>query len=189
MIQTENKNYLKRLKKIIELISNSNDFHETISEISDSIISCNYENKIVVIYGNGGSAADAQHFSAELLGTYLRRDRKPFKSIALTTDTSFMTAWSNDFEFKSLFCRQIEAFSPNIGLSIGLSTSGKSENVINALKLSNELNIKTVLISGENCPQHEFVNKIYRVPSSETSIIQTVTQIMYHSICNNLEKV
>ena len=70
-----------------------------------------------------------------------------------------------------------------------MSTSGKSENVINGLKLSNDLNIKTVLISGENCPQHEFVKKIYRVPSTETSIIQTVTQIMYHSICNNLEKV
>ena len=84
---------------------------------------------------------------------------------------------------------KLEALSSNIGLSIGMSTSGKSENVINALKLSNDLNIKTVLITGEKCPQHDFVNKIFRVPSSETSIIQTVTQIMYHSICNELEKV
>ena len=189
MKKSENSNYLERLKKTIELISISNDFNETISELSESIISSNSENKIVVIYGNGGSAADAQHFSAELIGTYLRKDRKPYKSMALSTDTSFMTAWSNDFEFSSVFSRQIEALSPNIGLSIGLSTSGKSENVINALKLSNSLDIKTVLISGDKCPKHDFVKKIFRVPSDETSIIQTVTQIMYHSICNELEKV
>ena len=89
---------------------------------------------------------------------------------------------ANDHEFSSVFSRQIEALYPTVGLSIGLSTSGKSENVINALKLSNSLDIKTVLISGEKCPEHDFVNKIFRVPSDETSIIQTVTQIMYHSI-------
>ena len=73
MSQLENLNYLERLQKIIELISYSNEFHETVSEVSESIISCNNLNKIVVIYGNGGSAADAQHFSAELTGTYLRK--------------------------------------------------------------------------------------------------------------------
>ena len=189
MRKLEKLNYLDRLKKTIELISNSKEFNETILELSESILSSNYSNKIVVIYGNGGSAADAQHFSAELTGTYLRKDRKPYKSIALTTDTSFMTAWSNDFEFGSVFSRQIEALSPNVGLSIGLTTSGKSENVINALKVSNSLNIKTVLISGEKCPAYDFVQKIFRIPSAETSIIQTVTQIMYHSICNEIEKV
>ena len=181
-------NYLDRLKNTIELISNSIDFHETIIELAEDIVSSNSSNKIVVIYGNGGSAADAQHFSAELTGTYLRKDRKPYKSIALTTDTSFMTAWSNDFEYSSVFSRQIEALSPNIELSIGLSTSGTSKNVIKALKISNKFDIKTVLISGEKCPKYDFVNKIYRIPSAETSIIQTVTQIMYHSICNELEK-
>ena len=188
MSQIEILNYLKRVQKTIELILNSNEFHETVSKVSESIISCNNLNKITVIYGNGGSAADAQHFSAELTGTYIRKDRKPYKSIALTTDTSFMTAWSNDFEFASVFSRQIKALSSNIGLSIGLSTSGKSKNIIDALKLSNDLNIKTVLITGEKCPKYDFVNTIFRVPSSETSIIQTVTQIMYHSICNELER-
>ncbi|KGF91979.1 MULTISPECIES: D-sedoheptulose-7-phosphate isomerase [Prochlorococcus] len=189
MKKSENFNYLERLKNTIGIISSSNDFYEIIDELSEDIISSNSDNKIVVIYGNGGSAADAQHFSAELIGTYLRKDRKPYKSIALTTDTSFTTAWSNDFEFSSIFSRQIEALYPAVGLSIGLSTSGKSENVLNALKLSNSLDIKTVLISGERCPEHDFVKKIFRIPSVETSIIQTVTQIMYHSICNTLEKV
>lgn len=188
MKNSDNLNYLQRLKKTLELISNSNNFKETIIELSEDIVSSNNKNKIVVIYGNGGSAADAQHFSAELTGTYLRKNRKPYKSISLTTDSSFITAWSNDFEFGSVFSRQIEALSSNVGLSIGLSTSGKSENVLNALKLSNNLNIKTVLISGERCPNYDFVKKIYRAPSAETSIIQTVTQIMYHSICNELEK-
>tara|TARA_B100000242_G_scaffold256093_1_gene199359 strand:- start:379 stop:948 length:570 start_codon:yes stop_codon:yes gene_type:complete len=189
MSEAEKFNYLERVEKTIKLISNSSEFNETVSEVSDSIISSNSLNKITVIYGNGGSAADAQHFSAELTGTYLRKDRKSFKSIALTTDSSFITAWSNDFEFASIFSRQIEALSSNIGLSIGLSTSGKSENVVNALKLSNNLNIKTILIAGEKCPDYDFVHRIFKVPSAETSIIQTVTQIMYHSICNELEKV
>lgn len=189
MSQAENFNYLERVEKTINLISNSSEFNETVCEVSETIISSNSLNKITVIYGNGGSAADAQHFSAELTGTYLRRDRKTFKSIALTTDTSFITAWANDFEFATIFSRQIEALSSNIGLSIGLSTSGKSENVLNALKISNNLNIKTILIAGEKCPDYGFVNKIFKVPSAETSIIQTVTQIMYHSICNELEKV
>ena len=69
-------------------------------------------------------------FLQSLLEHILEKDRKPFKSIALTTDTSFMTAWSNDFEFASVFSRQIKALSSNIGLSIGMSTSGKSENII-----------------------------------------------------------
>ncbi len=189
MKNLENINYLERLKKTIELISNSKDFNKTILDLSESIISANNSNKVVAIYGNGGSASDAQHFSAELMGTYLKKDRKPYKSIALTTDTSFMTAWSNDFDFGSVFSRQIESLSSVIGLSIGLSTSGKSENVIEALKLSNQKNIKTVLISGEKCPKYDFVDKVFRIPSTETSIIQTVTQIMYHSICNELEKV
>ncbi len=188
MINSEKSNYFQRLKETIELISESNDFNETIIEMSKSIVTSNNSNKIVAIYGNGGSAADAQHFSAELMGTYKKKDRKPYKSISLTTDTSFLTAWANDFDFGTVFSRQIESLASTLGVSIGLSTSGKSENVINALKISNKLNIKTFLISGEKCPKYDFVDNTFKIPSDETSIIQTVTQIMYHSICNELEQ-
>ena len=165
----------------------SKEFDKQINYISNSIISSTDNNKFVMIYGNGGSAADAQHFSAELVGTYKNKKRKSFKSIALTTDTSFLTAWSNDFDFNSGLERQIEAFSNSAALSIALSTSGKSLNVLNALKKSNLLGIETFLISGRNCPKYDYVDHIIRLPSEETSIIQTYTQIMYHLICIQLE--
>lgn len=182
-----NQIYFQNIKKGTDYLSKSKVFDEQVSYISTSIISSSDNNKIVVIYGNGGSAADAQHFSAELVGTYKNKKRRSFKSIALNTDTSFLTAWANDFEFESVFERQIEAFSNNIGLSIALSTSGKSLNVLNGLKKSNSLGIETFLISGEDCPAHEFVDHIIRLPSVETSIIQTYTQIMYHLICIQLD--
>ena len=99
-----------------------------------------------------------------------------------------MTAWSNDFNYSSIFKRQIEAFSETIGISIGLSTSGTSLNVLDALEYSNKSLIKTFLITGKDCPDYKFVDEIIRLPSNETSIIQTLTQVMYHLVCLKLEK-
>ncbi len=186
-MNSENQNYLQSIKEGIDFLYKSKDFEKQLSNIASSIISSSDNNKITFIYGNGGSAADAQHFSAELVGTYKNKKRRSFKSMALNTDSSFLTAWSNDFDFNSVFERQIEAFSNSIGLSIALSTSGKSLNVLNGLKKSNLLGIETFLISGENCPEYNYVDHIIRLPSSETSIIQTYTQIMYHLICIQLE--
>ena len=180
------KDYFAKSSNVISKLAS----HEKkINEIVKKIISCHQKKGKILVAGNGGSCSDAEHFVGELVCTYKSPKRKPISAISIASLPAAFTAWSNDFEFSSVFSRQIEALSPNIGLSIGLSTSGKSENVINALKLSNSLDIKTVLISGDKCPKHDFVKKIFRVPSDETSIIQTVTQIMYHSICNELEKV
>ena len=121
------------------------------------------------------------------MGTFKNKTRRSFKSLALNTDTSFLTAWANDFDFTSIFERQIGALSTNIGLSIALSTSGKSLNVVRGLQKSNSLGIYNILISGINCPIYNFVDKTIRLPSSDTSIIQTFTQIMYHLICMHLE--
>ena len=95
----------------------------------------NNDGKITAIFGNGGSAADAQHFAAELVCTYKSRNRKPYKAIALTTDTSIITAWANDFEYESIFARQLKHLENNIGFIIGLSTSGKSKNVIKSTRI------------------------------------------------------
>ena len=180
-------NYLKEVQNGLDLLINSKDFENEIESIVNLIVSTNDNNKIIAIYGNGGSAADAQHFSAELVGIFKNKKRRSFKSIALSTDSSFLTAWSNDFDFSTIFQRQIESLSTNIGLSIGLSTSGKSPNVLNALKFSNKLGIKTILISGQNSPEYDFVDKLISLPSKDTSLIQTYTQIMYHLICMHLE--
>tara|TARA_B100000212_G_C27215326_1_gene464815 strand:+ start:196 stop:753 length:558 start_codon:yes stop_codon:yes gene_type:complete len=148
----------------------------------------NENGKIIVIFGNGGSAADSQHFAGELMCTYKNKKRKPLKALALTTDTSIITAWANDFSYESVFERQIEGFSNQIGLAIGLSTSGQSRNVINGLIKAEELGIKTCLISGELLEKKSKIDFSIEIPSKDTEIIQTITQVIYHAICQEIEK-
>ena len=104
------------------------------------------KNKFVTIFGNGGSAADAQHFATELICSYRKKERKPFKALALTADSSLITAWSNDFNFEGIFSRQIEAMNSSIGTALGLSTSGNSVNVINGLQKAKELGLSLIHI-------------------------------------------
>ena len=182
--------YLINSIKVIETLDKTMKtevFQQQINNIAKKIKEINLEKKITLIFGNGGSAADSQHFAAELVCTYKNRNRKPYKAIALTTDTSILTAWSNDFEFDTIFSRQIKAFEGIAGLSIGLSTSGKSKNVINALELSKSMGITTCLICGENQISHNKFDFILKIPSKDTGTVQTVTQVIYHSICDLLE--
>ena len=182
--------YFTNSKKVIEALSQTvkNDlFQHQINNIAKKIKEINLENKVTLIFGNGGSAADSQHFAAELVCTYKNRSRKPYKAIALTTDTSIITAWSNDIDFDKIFSRQLKAFEGIAGLSIGLSTSGTSKNVIDALELSKNMGINTCLICGDNqIPLNKF-DFILKIPSKDTATVQTVTQVIYHSICDLLE--
>ena len=157
------------------------------SSISEEIRKNSLQGKFTLIFGNGGSAADAQHFVGELVCTYKSRKRNPYKAIALTSDTAIITAWANDFEYESIFKRQIEAFGESAGFIIGLSTSGKSKNVIQALNYARNNNITTCLISGDNKLEFEDYDFMIKIPSNDTATIQTVTQVIYHSICDLLE--
>ena len=181
----------QRMVKNISLTLEKTISNEIISlhieKISKKIKEVDNLGKLIVIFGNGGSAADSQHFAGELMCTYKNKKRKPYKSIALTTDTSILTAWSNDFSYDSVFERQIEAFNSQIGLAIGLSTSGKSKSVLMALKKANMLGIATCLISGIKERNLEYIDFSIEIPSKETDIIQTITQIIYHSICQEPE--
>jgi D-sedoheptulose 7-phosphate isomerase len=155
--------------------------------IADHITAVSRSGRIICIFGNGGSASDAQHWAAELVCTYGKRDRKPYPALALTTDTSILTAWSNDFDFNTVFCRQIEAFSRVIGLAIGLSTSGTSRNVLLGLDSAASFGAKTILITGSAAPIHHGLDHIIRLPSVETPTIQTLSQMLYHEACGYLE--
>lgn len=183
--------YTSNVLKIINALTKTSEerlFQKKIAIIAEEIIKKTSGHKITAIFGNGGSAADAQHFVAELVCTYKSRDRKPYNAIALTTDTSIMTAWSNDFDYESVFVRQLEALGETVGLSIGLSTSGQSKNVIEALNFSKSNNLTTCLICGENDLDHSNIDILLKIPSKDTATIQTVTQVIYHSICDALEK-
>jgi len=156
-------------------------------QIAALISEANKQGKVICIFGNGGSAADSQHWAAELVCTYRSKERAPIPALALTTDSSVLTAWSNDFDYSNVFARQVEAFAKQIGVSIGLSTSGQSSNVLAALNLSNSLGHNTILISGDHSPSHNFIQHHVQLPSSSTPIVQTMTQVLYHYVCDFLE--
>jgi len=144
------------------------------------------KNKILIC-GNGGSAADAQHFAAELTGRY-KTERKGLPAIALTTDTSALTAIGNDYGYDRVFDRQVEALANKGDLLIGISTSGNSANVINALKVAKEISCKTIGLTGKDGGlMNNFCDINIIVPSNDTPRIQEMHILFIHTICQIID--
>ena len=142
----------------------------------------------ILIFGNGGSAADAQHIAAELVGRY-KTERKGLSAIALTTDTSAITSIANDYSYLHVFTRQVEALANKGDVLIGISTGGSSANVIGALKLANVLGCKTIGLSGKGGGKFNSlcdVNVI--VPSEDTARIQEMHIVVGHTICHLIDQ-
>ncbi len=138
--------------------------------------------------GNGGSAADAQHLATELMGGMSDHDRMPIPSIALTTDSSFITAWSNDTDFDSIFSRQVQGLGAEGDVLIGISTSGNSENVINALKQAKYKNLKTIAFTGKTGGSLDGIADItIKVPSDNTQRIQESHIMIGQILCSLIE--
>ena len=141
----------------------------------------------ILLCGNGGSAADAQHIAAELTGRY-KSERRGLPGIALTTDTSALTAIGNDYGYQRIFDRQVEALANEGDLLIGISTSGNSDNVISALKLAKELGCSTVGFSGRDGGKMNTVCDINLVvPSDNTPRIQEMHILFGHTICQIID--
>ena len=141
----------------------------------------------VLLFGNGGSAADAQHIAAEFSGRY-KTERRALPAIALTTDTSALTAISNDYGYDRVFDRQVEAIASKGDLLIGISTSGNSDNVINAFKLGKQLGCNSIGLTGKdggkfsgNCD----LNIV--IPSNDTARIQEMHILIGHIICQVID--
>lgn len=142
----------------------------------------------ILICGNGGSAADSQHIAAELTGRY-KRERKGLAAIALTTDTSALSAIGNDYGYEFVFSRQLEALAKKGDLLWGISTSGKSANVVNALKLAKEMGCKTLGFSGrDGGAMKELCDILLISPSDDTARIQEMHLLMAHIICDLVEE-
>jgi len=141
----------------------------------------------ILIFGNGGSAADAQHIAAELVGRY-KLERKGLSAIALSTDTSSLTAIANDYGYEHVFDRQIEALANPEDVAIGISTSGNSSNVINALQLAKNIGCKSIGLSGKSGGN---MNKLCDVnlviPAKDTARIQEMHILVGHIICHLIE--
>lgn len=141
----------------------------------------------ILLCGNGGSAADAQHIAAELTGRY-KTERRGLPAISLTTDTSALTAIGNDYGYDRVFDRQVEALAQKGDLLIGISTSGNSKNVINALKTATEMGCKTLGFSGRDGGNMNNICDINLiVPSTDTPRIQEMHILIGHIICQIID--
>ncbi|MCH8312620.1 MAG: D-sedoheptulose 7-phosphate isomerase [Nitrospinae bacterium] len=141
----------------------------------------------LLLMGNGGSAADAQHIAAEMVGRF-KKERAAIAAIALTVDTSILTALANDYGFDTIFSRQIEAIAKKGDVVLGFSTSGNSENVIRAFKLANEIGAVTIgLLGNEGGRAKDIVRLAIVVPSDDTARIQEVHITIGHIICEIVE--
>lgn len=140
-----------------------------------------------IFFGNGGSAADAQHLAAEFLGRYLR-ERAPLPALALSTNTSAVTAIGNDYGFEHTFARQLRALSSPGDVAVGISTSGNSRNVVEALVCARELGLFTIAMTGASGGQlRGRVDVLIEVPSEETPRIQECHILAGHALCDAVE--
>ena len=143
----------------------------------------------LLIFGNGGSAADAQHLAGELINRF-KKERKPLPAIALTTDTSVITAISNDYDFSLIFVKQIEALGKKGDVALGISTSGKSPNVLKALHVAKEKGLYTVGLSGgDGGKMKDVCDLLILVPSKETPRIQEGHLLFLHILCELIEDI
>ena len=196
----KNLNYIKKLnlknndqikQKILErldVIQSSISLTKNIEQSIDTIIKCLKKGNKVVLFGNGGSAADAQHIAAELVGKFNLK-RKSLPAIALTSNSSTITALSNDFSFETVFSRQCESLISKGDVSIGISTSGNSVNIKKAIITSKKMGAITIGLLGNKGGQikkHTDISII--VDSSYTPLIQEIHRIIYHIICEIVEK-
>ena len=141
----------------------------------------------LLIFGNGGSAADAQHMAAELVNR-LQRERAALAALALTTDTSILTSIANDYTFDRVFVRQIEALGRPGDVALGISTSGGSPSVVRALEAARSRGLKTIALTGRNGGGAAAAADIHvNVPSDSTARIQEVHRTLIHAVCELVE--
>ena len=181
IIKFEFEEHLKTSQATFESIGHS------VEVAAKLCIDCLKNGNKILLFGNGGSAADAQHIAAELVGRY-KNERKGLAAIALTTDTSALTAIGNDYGYDCVFDRQVEALANTGDLAIGISTGGSSANVASALKLAKDLDCKTIGFSGRGGGEmNELCDINIVVPAQDTARIQEMHIVIGHTICHLID--
>ncbi len=169
-------------------ILNDDALMQTIAEVGKACVDLYKNGKKTLLAGNGGSAADAQHIAAELVGRY-GFDRPSIPSVALTTDTSNLTAIGNDYGYDKVFSRQMEGMGSEGDLFIGISTSGNSENIVNAINAAKAKGVTTVALVGRDGGEMaRIADYAIIVPSNATPRIQESHILIGHMICDIIEK-
>jgi D-sedoheptulose 7-phosphate isomerase len=161
---------------------------QPIADAASAILAASQEGRKVLVFGNGGSAADAQHLSAELVCRF-QRERRPVAAVALTTDASVVTAIANDCGFDRVFVRQIEALGTRGDLAVGISTSGQSANVVEGLRAARARGLRTIAMTGrDGGPAGTLADIHINVPDPSTARIQEAHRTVIHAICELVER-
>ncbi len=173
---------------VLERAASDRDLIETILNISDTIAEAFRNGGKLLVIGNGGSAADAQHIAGEFLSRF-SFDRAPLPAIALTTDTSVLTAIGNDYGFERVFERQVRGLGRPGDVLIAISTSGRSPNVLAALRAAREIGVHTIGFTGTSETAFlQLCDQCLIAPSGETPLIQQIHIIAAHAICGLVER-
>lgn len=167
----------KFIKNNVDLVINGAE------KISDCLISGHK----ILIFGNGGSAADAQHIAAEFVNRF-KIERPPLAALALTTDTSILTSIGNDHSFDDIFSKQILALGKKYDIAIGISTSGNSKNVIKAIDVAKEIGIYTIVFTGHGGKLASLADMVFSVESDITARIQEVHITLGHILCELVDR-
>jgi D-sedoheptulose 7-phosphate isomerase len=180
---------MKKLSVLLTQIQNDTALLKNVQLIANECVAALQRGNKILFAGNGGSAADSQHLAAELVSR-LRYNRPGLASIALTTDTSALTAIGNDYAFENIFSRQVESIGQSGDVLIGISTSGKSPNILKAFDASRAKNMKTIGFTGAHSPlMGERCDFVLNIPHHETPKIQECHIMFGHIICAIIEDV
>jgi D-sedoheptulose 7-phosphate isomerase len=155
---------------------------------ADALIAAYGSGRKALFFGNGGSAADAQHLAAEFLGRYLR-ERRPMPAVALHDNTSAMTSIANDYGYEHAFSRQLQALAVAGDVAVGISTSGNSRNILEALMVARKMGVYTIGLTGASGGRmRELVDVLIAAPSNETPRIQECHILVGHALCDAVEQ-
>jgi D-sedoheptulose 7-phosphate isomerase len=180
--------HLKQSLAALERATQDAALLATARKIAEIIIAALHAGNKLLIVGNGGSAADAQHIAAEIVGRY-KQDRPAYAAIALTTDTSALTAIANDYGFEQVFARQVEGLGQRGDVLLALSTSGRSPNILAALRVARDRGLVTVGFSGsKGASLGALCDHLLVAPSDDTPVVQQIYLAVAHGICDEIEQ-
>ena len=182
------KDDIKESIAVKQAILENEELLQQIDKIVDLIYTTFKNGGKLMAAGNGGSAAHAQHFTAEFVGKLNLRERRGYPATALNTNSSVITAWSNDYDFNSVFARQIETHGTEGDVFVGFSSSGNSQNIIEALEACKRVGVKTIPLLGKGGGKTKGMADIeFIVPSDETPRVQDVHTVLVHAIAEEVE--
>lgn len=177
-----------QIRESASVVASLVDHSACLAAIADHLAGCLEAGGTLYLCGNGGSAADAQHVAAEFVGRFLR-ERRPLPAVALTCNTSILTAIGNDYEFTEVFARQVRAHVQRRDCVIGISTSGRSPNVLRALQAAREIGATTIGFTGaEGRDLAALCDTCLLAPSRSTPRIQEAHLLAWHLVCDEVER-